>query len=206
VTSTGAAGTSFSKERIELLCDGIFAIAMTLLVLELKVPAGLDKHASAAEIWSALRQEGLSFFGYFLTFGLAGQFWILHHILFHYLTHATRALALLSIVMLMFVALLPFSTSMFVHFGVRQPVSLAIYFGNQFVLALLVAVQWVVARQQGLVGGEDTPIRRRHTFMFLGLPVVFGVVTVAAFLAAESVAWVALFGLLVIRIASRRKT
>src|SRR4026207_2279211 len=107
VTDAAPADTTFSKVRIELLCDGVFAIAMTLLVLELKVPE-LDKHASAVEIWSALRGQGPDLFGYFLTFALAGQFWMLHHVLFHYLTHATRALALLSILMLMFVALLPF--------------------------------------------------------------------------------------------------
>lgn len=121
---SGAADTQFSKERIEMLCDGVFAIAVTLLVLELKAP-DLPRGAASAEIWHALREHGPSFLGFALTFILAGQFWVVHHVVFHYLTHAARATALLSVVMLMFVSLLPFSASMFVAFGPRQPVGMA---------------------------------------------------------------------------------
>jgi uncharacterized membrane protein len=48
-----AAGSQFSKARLEMLCDGVFAIAMTLLVLELKVP-DLPRRAASAEILHAL--------------------------------------------------------------------------------------------------------------------------------------------------------
>jgi len=64
----------FSKARLEMLCDGIFAIAMTLLVLELKVP-NLPRRAESAEIWHALREHALPFLGVALTFILASTFW-----------------------------------------------------------------------------------------------------------------------------------
>ena len=51
-------GKRFSKARLEMLCDGIFCVAMTLLVLELKVP-DLPRNAQPAEIWHGLREHGL---------------------------------------------------------------------------------------------------------------------------------------------------
>ena len=152
-----SADTQFSKVRLETLCDGIFAIAMTLLVLELKPPE-LPRHAATADIWHALREHGLAFMGFALSFLLAGQFWILHHISFNYLRHANRALAILTIPFLMFVSLLPFSTSMLTAFGLRSPVGLGFYLGNQFMLATFLAAQWLMAKRQGLLiepGFED---------------------------------------------------
>jgi uncharacterized membrane protein len=127
--------TTFSKARIEMLCDGVFAIAMTLLVLELKVPE-LPKMTPPAEVWHALGEHRLSYLAFVLTFMLAGSFWLQHHVLFHYLGRATRSMALLNLVFLMFVSLLPFSTSLFAKFGPQQ-VGFACYFGNQFILSLL---------------------------------------------------------------------
>ena len=152
--------TGFSKVRLEMLCDGIFCVAMTLLVLELKTP-DLPKRASSAEILHALREHGLSFLGFGLTFVLAGQFWILHHRLFQYLRGVNRALVALTIPFLMFVSLLPFSTSMLTAFSLRQPVSLMFYLGNQFVLSTLLAAQWLLARRSGLLSETGDTARRR---------------------------------------------
>src|SRR6266508_1783148 len=73
------ADTQFSKVRLEMLCDGIFAIAMTLLVLELK-PPDVGRHASSAEILAGLREHVPPIVGFVMSFILAGQFWLLHHI------------------------------------------------------------------------------------------------------------------------------
>lgn len=62
----------FSKARIETLYNGIFAIAMTLLVLELKVPE-LARNAAPADILHALSEHALAFVGFVLTFILASQ-------------------------------------------------------------------------------------------------------------------------------------
>ena len=63
-------GTQFSKARVETLCDGVFAIAMTLLVLELRVP-DLPKPVVTADMWRALGSLRLGFFAYGLSFMLA---------------------------------------------------------------------------------------------------------------------------------------
>jgi uncharacterized membrane protein len=177
------ADAQFSKARLEMLCDGIFAIAMTLLVLELK-PPDLPRQASSAEILHALREHGLAFVGFGLSFLLAGQFWILHHVSFNYLRKASRSLALLTIPFLMFVSLLPFSTSMLTAFSLRQPVGLVFYFGNQFMLAALLAVQWLTAKRQGLLTESDGSAKRRRFELMICLqPISFAISLALVFVA-----------------------
>jgi uncharacterized membrane protein len=195
--------TQFSKERIEMLCDGVFAIAMTLLVLDLKVP-DLAKNSSLVEVGHALGEHGLTFFAFALTFLLAGQFWLVHHVFFHYLKHATRGIAALNLLWLMFVSLLPFTTSMFAKFGPRPP-GMIPYLANQTILASLIGVQWMVARSQGLLtGSPDDPKRRRFTVVITALPILFGLVLVGELIMPGSPGWMLLPGVLVVRILMRR--
>jgi uncharacterized membrane protein len=165
--------TRFSKARLEMLCDGIFTVAMTLLVLDLKAP-DLPRHAAPDEIWHALREHALSFLGFGLTFLLAGGCWIAHHRLFQHLRGASKTLVLLTIPFLMFVTLLPFSTLMLTAFGPQSPVSLTFYLGNQFALSALLALQWLVAQRTGLLSGTDAdPDRRRFGRFVLIQPISF---------------------------------
>ncbi|HEV7521471.1 MAG TPA: TMEM175 family protein, partial [Candidatus Angelobacter sp.] len=68
-----------SKGRMEALTDGIFAIAMTLLVLELKIP-DLPKHASATELLHKIGEEGPSLFSFMISFLYCGLLWVMHHL------------------------------------------------------------------------------------------------------------------------------
>jgi len=86
---------TLSKHRIEALTDGIFAIVMTLIVLELKVPE-LERHAANQEIIEKLGAIGPPLLAFFLTFVLAGLFWFLHHTLTQFVRHMTRPLILLA--------------------------------------------------------------------------------------------------------------
>ena len=183
----------FSKIRLEMLCDGIFAIVMTLLVLELKPPA-LPRGTPPPEVWHAIREHGLSFVGFVLSFVLAGQFWMLHHAFFHYLRHATRLLAVLTLLFLMFVSFLPFSTSMFTAFGPRHQVGLVFYLGNQFMLSLLLAVQWLLARRVGALTESAEPRRKRFEAIIFGQPVAFLLSLVAAVFAPSSAMTTLLYG------------
>lgn len=143
----------FSKGRIEALSDGVFAIAMTLLVLEIKVPE-LPRSAATAEILHALADHGPILFAFFVTFMLTGQFWLWHHIAFHYTRRADRFITLLNIISLMFVSLLPFTTAMLGSFTLRQPLTLVLYFANQLTLGLLLNMHWWYARWKGLLTAE----------------------------------------------------
>jgi uncharacterized membrane protein len=172
---------TLSKHRIEALTDGIFAIVMTLIVLEIKVPE-LERHASNGEIVEKLGGIGAHLLSFFLTFVLAGLFWFLHHTLTQFVRHMTRPLILLNLVFLMFVSLLPFSAAMLGRF-LHAPIAVQIYYGHQLVLGLLLAVQWEVVRRNDLTTEALTPAERiAMPFRLWTIPVacVVALVTAAA--------------------------
>src|SRR5260370_40534450 len=97
-----------TKGRVEALTDGIFAIVMTLLVLELKVP-DLPHTAGRDENLAKMKELRPFFFSFAITVVLSGTFLFFHHVLFHFIRQVTRPLGWLNIVFLMFLSLLPVS-------------------------------------------------------------------------------------------------
>jgi uncharacterized membrane protein len=100
-----------SPDRLRALADGVFAIVMTLLVLELRVPAvkGLSSNSELlhklAEMWSEFLIYGLSFM-------ILGIFWVIHHSVYADVKRYDTTLVWLNILFLMFVSLIPFSTAL----------------------------------------------------------------------------------------------
>src|SRR5258708_33158951 len=128
------------KSRIEALSDGVFAIAMTLLVLKLDVPEVMH-HSTNADMLDQLIHLGPAFVTYVVTFLIAGGFWFLHHLTFHFIRHVNGFLVWVNLIFLMFVSLLPFSAGLLGHLLVH-PVSQVFYIGNQLAIALLLNVHW----------------------------------------------------------------
>jgi len=173
-----AGATAWNKARIEALSDGIFAIVMTLLVLELKVP-DLPRTVATAELWQAVREHGPTFFSFFLTFLLASQYWFFHHLTYARIQRVDRPLLWINLVFLMFVSVLPFSTAMLGRFTLRQPVSLGFYFGNQLAIVLALNAHWQYAMRRRLV--HDVPSTRTVSALIAALLAgpVLGVAAVA---------------------------
>lgn len=170
---------SLGKSRLEALSDGIFAIAMTLLVLELKVPE-ISHHHSNGEMLDQLLAMLPAFFIFVLTFLIAGGFWFLHHVTFHFIRHTDRLLCWINLVFLMFVSLLPFSAGLLGHLFVH-PVSQLFYFGNQFLIATLLNAHWHYALRRTNVGPEEDPGDiRRVTFRVASTAVGFAAAFVTA--------------------------
>jgi uncharacterized membrane protein len=96
-----------STGRIEAFSDGVFAIAITLLILEVKVP-----QMAEASLWHALLDEWPKFLAYAISFGVIGVFWIGHHIMFHYVKRSNRMLLWLNTVLLMFISAIPFAAAL----------------------------------------------------------------------------------------------
>jgi uncharacterized membrane protein len=105
-----AAYPQLSKHRIEALVDGIFAVAMTLLVIELRLPEHLHV-ASDGELRSALAQLIPTFCSWLVSFMVLAIFWLANHRLFSYLRHVDGALIGFTILMLGGVCLLPFASA-----------------------------------------------------------------------------------------------
>ena len=129
--------------RIEALADGIFAVAMTILVLELHVPQ-LGPEASDARVLSALESlvpKALSFGSGFV---ILGTLWIGHRFQFHYIQRANRTLLWINLVFLMTISFLPFVVALVGTYGAMRVT--CILYGTTLVFALTcLLVQWLYA-------------------------------------------------------------
>lgn len=114
-----SASNGIGKGRIEALADGVFAIAMTLLVLDVKVPA-VDGSLDAAGFARALWQLGPRFFAFVVSFLIAGVFWLGHHALMHYVRRADRLFMRSNLLFLLFISTIPFSASLLGQYSLKM--------------------------------------------------------------------------------------
>jgi len=164
--------TGLSKHRLEALTDGVFAVAMTLLVIELKLPEDVAVH-DQAELAHGLVRLIPTFVAWIISFFVLAIFWFTQHRLFHFVRTIDGKLLSLNIVYLGLVSLMPFSCALTGKYP-RLPLSQWIYSSNMALLALLGLLNWrYVFRHPRLWG---TPIRiglyRGARFRALGLMVV----------------------------------
>jgi uncharacterized membrane protein len=96
------------KGRIEAFSDGVFAVAITLLVLDLKLPG-------KASVGSELGDQWPSYAAYLVSFLVIGIIWVNHHTLMGKLVRVDRTLLFLNLLLLLFVTVIPFPTSVVAH-------------------------------------------------------------------------------------------
>lgn len=148
-----------SRSRLEFLADGIFAIAMTILVLELRVPEIADRH-SPGELASALMHHRAAFASYVLSFLMLGIFWFNHNQHFRHFTHITRPMLALTLVQLAAAAFLPFSAALVGRFTINLAAQL-VYIGCILVFLLATMLTWVAARRSGALSAQLDETERR---------------------------------------------
>lgn len=131
--------STLSTFRIETLEDGVFGIAMTLLVLNLKIPDKIDKSVLNAviNIWPNL----VTFFG---SFVLLGVYWLGHRTAFHFIKHGDHVFHWFNIMLLMFVSIVPFSASLIAKYYYDQ-VAIIIYGINLIAIGTTMYLQWCYA-------------------------------------------------------------
>ena len=95
--------------------DGVFAIAITLLVLQLDVPKGID---SASDVWQRVFvDQGVDFVAFLISFAVTGRFWILNHRLMRMVGEFDHRMLGLLILYLLFIVLIPFSSELLGEYG-----------------------------------------------------------------------------------------
>jgi len=104
------------RSRLEAFSDGVFAVAITLLALDLAV-AGPEGHGSLA---GQLYDKWPAFLAYLISFFMIGIIWVNHHALVRQITKVDRTLLFLNLVLLLFVVLIPFSTSTVADYFTRH--------------------------------------------------------------------------------------
>ena len=152
------------KNRLETLVDGIFAIAMTLLVLSIEIPSAEFHSAMDFQIYIISLLPKILI--YFISFILLAIFWINHHVFF-VIKRVNNAILWINIIWLMFIALVPFSTSLVSRFG--QYELSQIFFGlNIFVIGSLFYINWNYAVKRGYISKEaiqyDKYIKKSNLF------------------------------------------
>jgi uncharacterized membrane protein len=176
---------------MEALTDGIFAIAMTLLVLELKVPE-LPKSVAPGELLHKIGEEAPAIFSFLISFLYCGLLWLMHHLAMHFVRHLQLVLVWLNLFFLMSVSTMPFSCGLLGHY-LRNRAAQELYYANMFVAAALLAAQWLVAKHKKLINEDDPRASRVMGQQVLFFPAALGAAMVATLFnpAAGSYAFIA---------------
>lgn len=135
--------------RLEALADGVFAVAMTLLVLDLKTPALTVIHGEG-DLLRALLALAPRLLTYLMSFLTLGIFWLGQQAQFNLLERGNRDVVWVHILFLASVCLLPFSTALLAQF-IAYRVALLAYWANIFLLGALLLLSWRLARRASLV-------------------------------------------------------
>lgn len=136
-------GAFFATNRIEALTDGVFAIVMTLLVLELRIPEIADS-VVPAELPRDLLELWPKFSSYTVSFVVLGIMWISHHRTFHYIKRCDYKLLWVNLAFLMLVGLIPFSTSLIGNYATAQ-LPFVVYAIHLFLIFLMRFTLWTYA-------------------------------------------------------------
>ena len=174
-----------SKSRLEAFSDAVFAIAVTLLVIELAVP---DVHEGES-LANALADEWPHYAAYAVSFAIVGIIWVNHHHVMDEVARVTRGLTYLNLGLLSTVAFLPHPTAVLAEYvqvgGSRSHVAAAVYSGTLLVMSLWFLLFWmhVVRARLHDPGIAGAGLRRRTRRAFIA-PVAYAVVLGIAFVSA----------------------
>ena len=129
-----------SKNRLETLFDAIFAFAMTLLVTGFVIEPISDSEAPVL-LPAYLASMGTEFFSFFIAFFVLASFWLVHHRQFHYVRIVDPALVWLTLLMLTFTVLMPFTTNVSGDYPDVQA-AVVLFHTNLFILGALFFTHW----------------------------------------------------------------
>lgn len=156
-----AAAKSYDREelgRVGAFSDGVFAIAITLLTLNLAVPT-----VPGSELGHALRDLEDNFVAYLIGFAVMGRFWYGHHKLFSRLARSDSRLVTTNLAMLATIALMPFTTALIGSYD--EPLAIAAYALNVALAAILDGVTEVVAASDGLFEHQQGSVEQARRAM-----------------------------------------
>ena len=160
-----------TTQRLEALSDGVFAVAITLLALDVRVPQ-LPAGATETALYDAVLALAPKFFTYLMTFVLVGMFWIAHHRMFATIRDVDRALLWLNVNLLLWICLLPLSASALgAYIGYRT--SVILYGLNVILIGQSLFAIWHYACTRHLLQPHTDPelIRLSYWRILIGSPI-----------------------------------
>jgi TMEM175 potassium channel family protein len=167
--------------RLETFADGVLAIAITLLILEVKVP-----HVEGRALGSALLHQWPSYAGFLVSFLTIGIIWVNHHHMFKLIGRSNHAFLMLNVVFLMTICILPWPTALIADY-VRDPegrvVATVVYGGVMTSVAVMFNLVWRYASTNSrlLVTKIADEALAKMNRNYLAGPLIYGTATILAF-------------------------
>jgi uncharacterized membrane protein len=180
-TEVGAEQRTDDTSRLETFADGVMAIAITLLVLDVRVPG------VGSSLQSGLAKEWPSYVAFVVSFLTIGIIWVNHHHMFKLIERTTHAFLMLNVVFLMTICFLPFPTALVAAY-VRNPdarsLATAVYGGTMTAIAIMFNLVWRYAGSWHhlLVPGISDESLAKMNRDYVAGPVAYATVTVIAFI------------------------
>lgn len=185
---------SFELERVVFFSDAVYAIAITLLAIELKVPE--LPFEDTAELYRALLSEWPRFLAFAFSFWIIAIYWVAHHRYFRFIKRYDERLIALNLLMLFFIVLIPFTTSVLGEYG-NLAGGIWLYALNMLLLGLSGAWLWHHATsQQRLTDADlDPQLVRYMQWRALTTPIAAVVVIALSFFIGglASIGWFSIF-------------
>lgn len=171
-----------STGRIEALVDGIFAVAMTILVLDLKAPSSGSRMGKEAYL-GFVSELGDPLLNFIISFLLLSLFWIWHHRQFNEIKRSDSFLAGINLLLLAAISMIPFTTSMMSRFLDIWEADMFFHLNILLVGSLMVLNWWYATKDFRLVDKDIDPARiRREMMRGMATPVIALVGMGASFL------------------------
>jgi uncharacterized membrane protein len=168
------------KARVEAFSDAVFAIAITLLDLEIAIPNGPDR-----TLWHDLKDQWPSYAAYLVSFFVIGIIWINHHGIFTHITKVDYGVLYINLALLATVAFIPFPTALFAEHlrsGADEEVAAAVYSGSLALMGLSSGALWLyIPRHPSLHSPSLTAeeIARTNRVALVGAPAFIVAIAIA---------------------------
>jgi uncharacterized membrane protein len=178
---------SSTTQRLEAFSDGVIAIAITLLVLQIEVP-----NARQGDLFDALVELWPSYVAFILSFVVIGIMWVSHHSMFERIANVDRELLFLNLLLLMGIAFLPFPTALLAGYakdgGQNAQFAAATYSATMMLIGIFFVLMWhhLYRRPHLLVEGIGVERARIAMYRSMVGPIVYGLSIGLAFVSAAA--------------------
>lgn len=171
--------------RVESLSDGVFAIVLTLMVFQIRVP-DISADKAPHDLWPRLLHQAPEFYSYAISFILVGIYWVAHHNMYHLVKRSTRPLLWMNLLFLMFVGFVPYTVALVGRYADIQKVMI-IYGVHLMIISGLLFLQWwyVTRKKNLLVSPLNAEFVRSVDFKILTAPAVCVLAILTSFISVR---------------------
>lgn len=166
----------FQLERLILFSDAVFAIAITLMIIEIKIPVVPEDKLTEQNLLQSLAQLIPKFISLLVSFLIIGQYWIVHHRMFGFVVNFSGKLIWLNLFFLLTIILMPFSTGFYGEY-ILKPVmtSVVFYSANISLLGIINFFMWRhISNPKNKISENLTPLMARYfSLRSLTVPLIF---------------------------------